>query len=116
MVTNLSNGVIGIGNVVIKGAPSTRISPNLCSFIHSLHSQYLIPKLILFEREILFVTFRKDHRLRVFQNGVLRRMLGPNREEVTEGWRKLHSETFIVCNLHQLLLRLIKGELDGWGM
>jgi hypothetical protein len=28
----------------------------------------------------------------VFGNGVLRRIFGPKREEVTGGWRKLHNE------------------------
>jgi hypothetical protein len=28
----------------------------------------------------------------VFVNGVLRKMFGPNREEVTGGWRKLHND------------------------
>jgi hypothetical protein len=33
-----------------------------------------------------------EHRLRVFENRVLRRIFGPKRDEVTEGWRKLHNE------------------------
>jgi hypothetical protein len=28
----------------------------------------------------------------VFENKVLRRIFGPKRDEVTGGWRKLHSE------------------------
>jgi hypothetical protein len=35
---------------------------------------------------------REEHRLRVFENRVLRRIFGPNRDEVTEDWRKLHNE------------------------
>jgi hypothetical protein len=31
----------------------------------------------------------------VFENRVLRRIFGPRRDEVTEGWRKLHNEEFI---------------------
>jgi hypothetical protein len=31
---------------------------------------------------------REEHRLKVFVNGVLRRILGPKRDEVTGGWRK----------------------------
>jgi hypothetical protein len=31
-------------------------------------------------------------RLRVFENRVLRRIFGPERDEVTGEWRKLHSE------------------------
>jgi hypothetical protein len=29
--------------------------------------------------------------LRVFENGVLRRIFGPKRDEVTGEWRKLHN-------------------------
>jgi hypothetical protein len=35
---------------------------------------------------------REEHRLRVFENRVLRRIFGPKREEVTGQWRKLHDE------------------------
>jgi PAS domain-containing protein len=34
----------------------------------------------------------KEHRLRVFENRVLRRIFGPKRDEVTGKWRKLHNE------------------------
>jgi hypothetical protein len=35
---------------------------------------------------------REEHRLRVFENSVLRRIFGPKRDEVMGEWRKLHSE------------------------
>jgi hypothetical protein len=35
---------------------------------------------------------RDERRLRVFENRVLRRILGPKRDEVTGEWRKLHIE------------------------
>jgi hypothetical protein len=38
------------------------------------------------------VTPREEHRLRVFENRVLRRRLGSKREEVAGGWRTLHNE------------------------
>jgi hypothetical protein len=34
----------------------------------------------------------EDHRLRVFENRLLRRIFGPKRNEVTGQWRKLHNE------------------------
>jgi hypothetical protein len=34
----------------------------------------------------------EEHRLRVFENRVLRRIFVPKRDEVTGGWRKLHNE------------------------
>jgi hypothetical protein len=36
------------------------------------------------------LTLREEHRLRVFENRVLRRIFGSRRDEVMEGWRKLH--------------------------
>jgi len=35
---------------------------------------------------------REEHRLRVFENRVLRRVFGPKRDEVTGEWRKLQNE------------------------
>jgi hypothetical protein len=55
------------------------------------------------------LTLREEHRLRVFENRVLRRIFGPKRFEVTGGWRKLHNE-----ELHNLysspnIIRMIKS-------
>jgi hypothetical protein len=38
------------------------------------------------------LTLREEHRLRVFENRVLRRIFGPRRDEMTGDWRKLHNE------------------------
>jgi hypothetical protein len=38
------------------------------------------------------VTLREEHRLRVFENRVLRRIFGPKSDEVTGEWRRLHNE------------------------
>jgi hypothetical protein len=35
---------------------------------------------------------KEEHRLRVFLNTVLRRIFGPERNDVTGEWRKLHNE------------------------
>jgi hypothetical protein len=40
----------------------------------------------------LFFHIKEEHRLRVFENRVLRRIFGPKRGEVTRDWRKLHNE------------------------
>jgi hypothetical protein len=37
------------------------------------------------------VTLREEHRLRVFENRVLRRIFGPKGDEVTGEWRKLYN-------------------------
>jgi hypothetical protein len=38
------------------------------------------------------LTLRAEHRLGVFENRVLKRIFGPQRDEVTGEWRKLHNE------------------------
>jgi len=38
------------------------------------------------------LTLWEEHRLRVFENRLLRNTFGPKREKVTGGWRKLHNE------------------------
>jgi hypothetical protein len=47
---------------------------------------------VLYGCETWSLILRKEHRLRVFENRVLRRIFGPNRKEVTGDWRKMHNE------------------------
>ena len=61
------------------------------------------------------LTLREEHRLRVFENRVLRRIFGPERDEVTEKWRKLHNEELnIIWMLKQRRLRWV-GNVAGIG-
>jgi hypothetical protein len=47
---------------------------------------------VLYGRETWSLTLREEHRLRVFDNRMLRKIFGPMRYEVTGGWRKLRNE------------------------
>jgi hypothetical protein len=49
------------------------------------------------------VTLREEHRLRVFENRVLRRICGPKRDEVTGEWRRLHNEELNDLHSSQIL-------------
>jgi hypothetical protein len=51
------------------------------------------------------LTFSEEDRLRVFENRMLRRILGPKRDEVTGEWRKRHNESLMICTTHPLLCR-----------
>jgi hypothetical protein len=52
----------------------------------------IILPVLLHGCETWSLTLREEHRLRVFENRVLRRIFGPKREEMTGEWRKLHNE------------------------
>jgi hypothetical protein len=46
---------------------------------------------VLYRCETWSLTLRKERRLMVFENRVLRRIFGPKRDDGTRMWRKLHS-------------------------
>jgi hypothetical protein len=56
---------------------------------------------------------REEHRLRVFEKSVLRRIFGPMMEEGVGGWRILHNE---FCNLHVSpnIIWVIKSRRMRW--
>jgi hypothetical protein len=69
---------------------------------------------MLYGCETWSLTLREEHRLRVFENRVLKRIFGPTRDEVTGEWRKLHNR-----ELHNLysspdIIRQIKSGRMRW--
>ena len=52
----------------------------------------IILSVVLYGYETWSLTLREEHRLRVFENRVLRRIFGPKRDEATGEWRKFHNE------------------------
>jgi len=63
----------------------------------------------LYGCETWALTLREEHRLKVFENRVLRRIFGPKGDEVTEEWRKLHNKE--LNDLYSLpnIIRVIKS-------
>jgi hypothetical protein len=60
------------------------------------------------------LTLREEHRLRVFENSVLRRIFEPKRDEMTGGWRKLHSEELHGLYSSPIIVRVIKARRMRW--
>jgi hypothetical protein len=58
--------------------------------------------------------FREEHRLKVFENRVLRRIFGPTRDEETGGWRKLHNEELHNLYSSPSIIRIIKSSRMRW--
>jgi hypothetical protein len=59
------------------------------------------------------LTFKEEHRLRVFKNRVLR-MLEPKRDKVMGGWRKLHNEELLDLCSSPSIFRIIKLMRMRW--
>jgi hypothetical protein len=60
------------------------------------------------------VTLREEHRLRVFENRVLRGIFGPKRDEVTGEWRRLHNEELNDRYSSTNIIRVIKSRKMRW--
>jgi hypothetical protein len=56
---------------------------------------------------------REEHRLRFFENRVLRRIFGPKREE-DGSWRKLHNDELHSLYSSQYIVRVIKSRRMRW--
>jgi hypothetical protein len=52
----------------------------------------IILPVVLYGCETWSSALRKEHIPKAFEKSMLRRILGPNGEEVAGGWRRLHNE------------------------
>jgi hypothetical protein len=69
----------------------------------------IIFPVVLYGCETWSLTLREEHRLRVFENRVLRRIFGAKRDEVTGEWGKLHNEELRDLYSSPSIIRIIKS-------
>ena len=69
----------------------------------------IILPVVLYGCEPWSLTLQEEHRLRVFENRVLRRIFGPKRDGVTGEWRKLHNEELNDLYSSPNIVRVIKS-------
>jgi hypothetical protein len=74
----------------------------------------IILPVVLYGYETWSLTVREEHKLRVFENGVLRRIFEPERDRVTRGWRKLHNEELHNLYCSPSIIRIIKSRRIRW--
>ena len=60
------------------------------------------------------LTLKEEHRLRVFENRVLRRIFGPKRGGVTGEWKKLYNEELNDLYCSPNIVRVIKSRRMRW--
>jgi hypothetical protein len=72
-----------------------------------IYKMIILP-VVLYECETWSLILMEEHRLRVFENRVLRRTFGPKWDEVTGEWRKLHNEELRDLYSSPSIIRKIK--------
>jgi len=89
---------------------SSLLSKNLRSKIY----RTIILTIVLYGCETWSLILREEHRLRVFENKVLRRIFGPLRDKVTVKWRKLHNEERNDLYSSFIIIWVIKSRRMRW--
>jgi hypothetical protein len=77
-----------------------------------IYKNVILP-VVLYGCEIWSLTLGEEHRLRVFENRVLRRIFGPKREE-DGSWRKLHNDELHSLYFSSNTVRVIKSRRMRW--
>jgi hypothetical protein len=80
------------------------LSSCLCKSLKMILYKTLILSVVFYGCTTSSLTPREEHRLRVFENRVLRRIFGSKRGWVARGWERLHNE-----ELYNLYTSLIVG-------
>jgi hypothetical protein len=80
------------GNACYRSVQSLLSSRLLSKNLKIRIFKAIILPVVRYGCETWSLTLREEHRLRVLENRVLRRIFGPKRDEVTGEWRKLHNE------------------------
>ena len=72
-----------------------------------INKKVILP-VVLYGCEAWSLTLREGHRLRVFENKILKRIFGPNRDANGE-WRRMHNEELHSLYRSPNIVRVIKS-------
>ena len=86
----------------------------LCKNLRVKTYKTIILPVVLYDCETWSLTLREEHRLRVFENKVIRKIFGAKKDKITGEWRKLHN-----TELHSLysspnIIRSLKSRRLRW--
>jgi hypothetical protein len=95
-----------VENLLSSRLLSKKLKIRICKII-------ILP-LVLYGYETWCLKFEEEHRLRVFEDRVLRRISGPKKDEVTGEWRKLHNEELHDLYSSPSIIRIIMARRMKW--
>jgi hypothetical protein len=71
---------------------------------------------VLYGCETWSSTLKEVQRLRVFENRVLRRIFGPKRDKMTQGWIRLHNDEHQNLQSSPNIISMIKLRMYRWAV
>jgi hypothetical protein len=69
---------------------------------------------VLYGCETLSLRLREEHRLKAFENRVLRKIFGPKRDEATGEWIKLHNKELRDLYPSPIIIRMMRLRRIRW--
>ena len=103
-----------LGNSCYNSVQNLLSSSLLSKTLKIKINRTIILSVVLYGCETWSLTLREERRLRVFESRVLRRVFGPNRDEVTGEWRKLHNEELRDVYSLPNIVRVVKSRRMRW--
>ena len=106
----MGNACYSLGKILSSHLLSKKLKVNTGTYKTIRH---ILP-VVLYGCENWSLTFREEHRLRVFENKVLRKIFGAKRDEITGEWRKLHNAELHALYFSPNIISNLKSRRLRW--
>jgi hypothetical protein len=111
-ILNKIKSSLNSGNAFCLSVQSFIFSSHIKKLKIKIYRTVILP-VVLYGCETWSLALREDHRLRVFENRVLRRIFGPRMEE-DGSWRRMHNDVLLSLRFPTDVVRVIKSRSMRW--